>query len=523
MSNRLNTLVAEAQAKLASTKDAFELKGYARDLKENITTILASEEGLALLKKTIDICKTEDKGYLTASLANAESKYDQVTNSTETYSLLNDLRLARRRNAMERRTETFVGSKPEAGGEYFFYNVGEKAFLTGGDQWGAYDCVGYTSNAFKLVDEDSYGNFIRGGFKIETFRPNGEIGVADFIHWSGWLDTASDEPWEFVPVDGKENVYNLAQLGREREDGSKFLLGFRDGNDGGYPLTYNVCAVDMTNPASESNQWMLISKEEMDGFMANASGEKPADATYLIVNPGFDQRLTLDAWNKKGKCKSDPNNENNPGVWGRGGNYGDFAFEAWNTTGFDLTQTIEDEVLKPGWYTFSVQGFYREGSWAIYAPKVQNGETGTYNAYMYVGDEMRAIQLVDEGINKAPGCGEADASGTLFAPNNPWQACSDYFENGLFWNTMKFQITEENQGKVTLGIKKVNDANEDWVVVDNFRLKYYGKDEPIVDGINEINPDIFNGKETIYNLMGQKLQKIQKGINIVNGRKVLVK
>ena len=136
---------------------------------------------------------------------------------------------------------------------------------------------------------------------------------------------------------------------------------------------------------------------------------------------------------------------------------------------------------------------------------------------------MRAIQLVDEGINKAPGCGEADASGTLFAPNNPWQACSDYFENGLFWNTMKFQITEENQGKVTLGIKKVNDANEDWVVVDNFRLKYYGKDEPIVDGINEINPDIFNGKETIYNLMGQKLQKIQKGINIVNGRKVLVK
>ena len=47
--------------------------------------------------------------------------------------------------------------------------------------------------------------------------------------------------------------------------------------------------------------------------------------------------------------------------------------------------------------------------------------------------------------------------------------------------------------------------------------------QDIVDGINEINPDIFNGKETIYNLMGQKLQKIQKGINIVNGRKVLVK
>ncbi len=516
MTNNLNTLVTEAKAKLESTKDAFELNAYARDLKESITTILASSDGLALLKQTIEICKKEDKGYLTESLANAEAQFDKVTNSTETYALLNDLRLNRKRNAMERRTETFVGSQPEAGGEYFFYNVGEKAFLTGGDQWGAYDCIGYTSNAFKLVEEDSYGNYIRGGFKIETFRPNGEIGVADFIHWSGWLDTATDEAWEFVPVDGKENVFNLAQLGQSREDGSKYLLGFRDGKDGGYALTYNVCACNMSNPESESNQWMLISKAEMDAFVANASGENPADLTYLISNPGFDQRLTIENWKADGFGGG-------VGVWSRGSNYGDFAFEAWNTTNFNMTQTIEDEVLQPGWYTFSVQGYYREGSWTMYAAKVLSGETPAYNAYMYVGDEMKAMMAMSEGINKTPGIGDLDATGTLRAPNNPWQACDGYFENGLYWNTMKFQITEENKGSVTLGIKKIADVSEDWVIVDNFRLKYYGKDEPTVDGINQINTDFNNGNVSIYNLMGQKLQKAQKGVNIINGRKVLVK
>ena len=41
------------------------------------------------------------------------------------------------------------------------------------------------------------------------------------------------------------------------------------------------------------------------------------------------------------------------------------------------------------------------------------------------------------------------------------------------------------------------------------------------DGLDEIPEAIENGK--IYNLAGQRLQKMQKGINIVNGRKILVK
>ena len=39
-------------------------------------------------------------------------------------------------------------------------------------------------------------------------------------------------------------------------------------------------------------------------------------------------------------------------------------------------------------------------------------------------------------------------------------------------------------------------------------------------GINNIN-DNLNANDAIYNIAGQRLQKKQKGINIINGKKVL--
>ena len=47
--------------------------------------------------------------------------------------------------------------------------------------------------------------------------------------------------------------------------------------------------------------------------------------------------------------------------------------------------------------------------------------------------------------------------------------------------------------------------------------------DDIVDGINSLNPALSEGEEAIYNLAGQRLNKIQKGINIVNGKKIAVK
>lgn len=43
------------------------------------------------------------------------------------------------------------------------------------------------------------------------------------------------------------------------------------------------------------------------------------------------------------------------------------------------------------------------------------------------------------------------------------------------------------------------------------------------DGINDINADLNSGKAVIFNLAGQRLAQPQKGLNIINGRKVVIK
>ena len=43
----------------------------------------------------------------------------------------------------------------------------------------------------------------------------------------------------------------------------------------------------------------------------------------------------------------------------------------------------------------------------------------------------------------------------------------------------------------------------------------------LVDAINAVNAEAANG--TIYNLQGQKVEKAQKGLYIINGKKVVMK
>ena len=64
--------------------------------------------------------------------------------------------------------------------------------------------------------------------------------------------------------------------------------------------------------------------------------------------------------------------------------------------------------------------------------------------------------------------------------------------------------------------------------MDNWRLKYYGGDIEDPDAIrgivtDEINSNTKKASKGIYNMLGQKLTKTQKGVNIIGGKKIVVK
>ena len=61
------------------------------------------------------------------------------------------------------------------------------------------------------------------------------------------------------------------------------------------------------------------------------------------------------------------------------------------------------------------------------------------------------------------------------------------------------------------------------VTVENSRESFTGEFEAKATGIKEVSNKSEKAKSYIYNIQGQRLSSLQKGLNIVNGQKVFVK
>ena len=82
--------------------------------------------------------------------------------------------------------------------------------------------------------------------------------------------------------------------------------------------------------------------------------------------------------------------------------------------------------------------------------------------------------------------------------------------------SLEFQIASETI--ISLGLK-VENTTATWVNFDNFKLERLES----TTGIHVISASPTKKNAVIYNLWGQKLSKPQKGINIIDGKKVFIK
>ncbi|MBO7068198.1 MAG: hypothetical protein J6W52_05910 [Bacteroidaceae bacterium] len=580
MHEDVKALIAEANQYFNENKnDAAELRNYARELKPRINTIFGYSSNVKTLKDTWDICrKMEDKGYWGTAFEAATAALDTCATASQLNPYLEALRDARKATAMERHTEKYVGSVPQAVTledvgfteqddlylptplpRYYIYNVGAKLFLGGGESWGTHLVLEYISNAMMLVQaadvvsvdeetgEKTYGDPIEGVYFIETFRPNGAMGEMDFMGWNGYIDCPMNDKWELIPVEGKPNVYNIAQYGQTFAEtdttcyngtifapGGKKLLGLRSG-DNRYAPSYYVVDTDMHSPELETNQWMFISREELLGLIKTATQDNPVDLSFLINNPGYDQRLSVDDWIFY-----------NGSVFGRGGDHPNFVLESYNSNEFQNYQEMwpneGEEALPAGTYVLSVQGYYRDGIEQAHVEKVLKDQPIQQRALLFAGvaadiadNENMPLLPIHFEANNVPGIGYTYGGLTMPGTYNgqPYDACNqaarDYFGCGLYHNELVFTIPSDDPGHLTIGVYKEFDEDTpagDWIVMDNWRLKYYGKDASMIeleDGINDVIKTPVLTTKTIYNLSGQKLTKAQKGVNIVNGKKYVVK
>jgi hypothetical protein len=144
-----------------------------------------------------------------------------------------------------------------------------------------------------------------------------------------------------------------------------------------------------------------------------------------------------------------------------------------------------------GFYQLTAQGFYRQDEFEGDAPA----------APVFFANEVNG----DVPLRAEDG------------PNG-MDTASEAFTNGLYTiEPINFEVKED--GMMYIGITA--STNTQWVIWDNFRLMYFGAENPTT-GISNVAVEAANNG-AIYNLAGQRVMNAQKGLFIINGKKVVMK
>ena len=534
MTSFFETALADAQAAAAVETDVEAMAATVQALRNALNDVRNAQDPMKFIEQTLPFAEAE--GVDANIIDNAKNVLQTTESLSDINDALNQLRMERRILAADKHADVFKGATP-VDGDFYIYNVGLKRFLCGGGDWGAHAFVGFPGVEVTLISGTEYpdGGDAFSGYKIETHLSNGDN--SDYLNYGGYMDTPHQNLWEFVAVEGKEGVYAIARANGESNDqGERMLLGYRPG-------TYGNIDTDMYGIDNVNNQWKLVTRAERDELLATATATAPQDATYKIMSPNFNQREDVSAWNSA---------YDNGTFVGRGDNKPDFVYELWNDASFDFSQNIYE--LEPGWYTVTVQGYYRDGDHenqirveAAGGERVRAAELVDFNT-----EERVALPNILDEKDKAPGLGNRDKTRYLIEerdefgeiipnedgtphmiedPNGEWlyvgefpKWCDEaiqYFQLGLYKTKL---LMESTDGSLMILLTKERESARDWIVFDNFRLTYYGTVKPTEEelGVKDIVETI-NATGKVYNLQGQQVKTMQKGLFISDGKKFFKK
>lgn len=224
--------------------------------------------------------------------------------------------------------------------------------------------------------------------------------------------------------------------------------------------------------------------------MSDASEDNPIDITGIILNHDFETE-NVNYWT------FDPEIGQNQGY--QGANYSnedgsiiiDKFVEAWRNNAIlnngDISQTLA-AVLPEGYYMLEVDGQ------ALNQGGLPEGDTEIYGASLMakVGNSMNLTSMAIEGTVASPA----------------------HFAIGFY---------SDGKSPVTVGLH-IEDTNANWISADNFTLSYIGSEAPTaIETIKNAEELLDLNNAVIYNLSGQRLNHVQRGINIINGKKVYIK
>ena len=400
--------------------------------------------------------------------------------------------------------------EPADGAQVWIYNVGAGLFLGGNNDWGTHASLTQNISAWPMVLRTNTSGANR--YCIQTNLPNGTRGTNDWLGHNGYVDCGTpgfdnvDWAWEFEATgNGTYRIIN------SQNSGSNIYLGMTE------DYRYQV-DTDKSGADNIYNQWKLFTLEQFEALLDEASETNPVDVSYLIHQNTFSQN-DFDG-NNKNDANADLNDskwERTAGsIWNWKGNDadGDYCFEAWNVSDeLKLSQTITG--LREGKYVVSCQAYYRDGN---YGSAIGGNARQLASLYANGSDNNSAlVPSILDAANMGAGYGNLSNLDTVIP-----DGCKDaakFFQYGEY--AVSVEVNVDENGTLEFGIVRPADGilAEDWLVADNFRLFYLGDNATGIAAPAQ-DSEVAEGA-LIYNLAGQRLNKAQKGVNIVGGKAIL--
>lgn len=278
---------------------------------------------------------------------------------------------------------------------------------------------------------------------------------------------ASVTAWTITAVEDSSDEYYIQQ-------GESYLGA--DGSEDSY-LTVGA--------AAENAKWKVYTRTARLAEMATANIDNPMDVSWLIRGGDFskdDERF--DAWTITSDGTTNRVNGGSKAKCNR-----IYDSRSYKTYSY-LTQEITG--IPNGMYKLTVEGVHI------------NNPMSTYY-FISSGDDIAQHELM-----------QTESLGTIST------IAYDIF-TGLYHNDSDEVMLEVKNNTLTVGVKSDIDGSETGrFIADNFCLTYY--DPSLPSAIESVHNNIQPGYPTgIFNLQGQQLSAPVKGINIINGRKVVVK
>ena len=244
-----------------------------------------------------------------------------------------------------------------------------------------------------------------------------------------------------------------------------------------------------------------------------ATPDDPAEVTQIIYNPDFIDPITYEDSNSGWTIVLDAGATN----------CSEGALECYDNETFNVSQQLIG--LAPGYYTVSVDAFYRAGLPNAYTDSLTNVRNARLYAYTQAGNYETAIcNAIDGGqaLKENIGAESRVIIGDeidLYIPNNI-AAAKQYLDLGYYPNKRDFCVGQD--GKATIGIRKDEHITGDWTICSTWELYYLGTTAP--DAIQDVEATpVRLGDSNVYDLSGRRISRPARGLYIVDGHKVLIK